>query len=236
MPTWSGGICRTNRSSAEVPKRVALSRRTTWNSAGLMRYVPAVRMPIWRPRWPPRAQELRRVLEAVARDFAAEDLVGRHGGAVRGDDEGDFARRDDHERHALHLVEPVPVAEVPAGGQQVGLQARLTVEGDEREPAGSGRPKRFTTRPAFALADDAKAEGDEAEGEEDDGRAADNPQTPRRGCARCLPARNSRRRPAAARSAPLAVAGRGVRPSPPVAGRMPAGIRVNTGRLHAVVR
>jgi hypothetical protein len=119
------------------------------------------------------AQELAGVLEAVARDLAAEDLVRRHGRAVRGDDERDFSRGHDHERHALHLVQPVPEAEVPARREQLGLQAGLAVERTTR-PVGSGRPKRLITRPASRSPMMRRARRDERERGEDDRRPGAN--------------------------------------------------------------
>ena len=126
------------------------------------------------------AQERLGVLEAVARDLAAEDALGGIGRAVGGDDEGDFSRGHDHERHALHLVQPAPEAEVPARREEIGLQAGLTVERDE--PAGRQRPSEtLDHETGLAFADDAKTRRDERERGEDDRRPGGQPQTPDEG-------------------------------------------------------
>ncbi len=126
------------------------------------------------------AQERAGVLEAVALDLAAEDLVGRHRRAVRGDDEGDFSRGDDDERDALHLVEPVPEAEVPARGEEVGLEAGFAVQGDD--PAGRQRAtEALDDETGFPFADDAKTRQDERKRGDGDGRPGRQPQTPDEG-------------------------------------------------------
>ena len=92
------------------------------------------------------------VHEPVAVHHRRERLHGGERNAVAGEDVPDLALRDGHERHDLHPVhERRP--EVHAAAQDVGLEAGLAVQGDDRVlQRAPGRPP-FLDDPDLVVAD-----------------------------------------------------------------------------------
>ena len=169
MPTVSvGNLLHAQVGLGRMPCVSALRVVTSWNSAGLMRYVPAVRKPSWRPALAAAAQERLRVLEVVARDLAAEHALGRDRRAVGGDDQRDLARRHHDHRHLDDAVLPAERHEVPAGRQQARLVARLAVERDQA-PGGQRGTVLLDHQARLVLADDPGA--GHHDGEQQRGRA-----------------------------------------------------------------
>jgi hypothetical protein len=85
-------------------------------------------------------EERARVLERVAGDRTAQDPLAAHGLAVGGHDQPDLTLRDHRHRRLGDGVLPLPVCEVHAGRERLGLVAGLAVEGDQ--PSDGQRPVR----------------------------------------------------------------------------------------------
>src|SRR5205823_9645905 len=77
------------------------------------------------------AQERAGILEVVAVDHAAERLAGLQRLTVAGVHVADLALRHRDQRDLVDAVLPAPVTQVEAAAEQVGLQARLVVQGDD---------------------------------------------------------------------------------------------------------
>ena len=123
------------------------------------------------------AQERLGVLEVVALDLTGKHALRRDRLAVGGDDERDFTRLDDDDRHLRHLVAPPPETKVPAGRQQARLIAGLALEGDDPSRA-ERRPEALDHETGLILLDHPRAQQHHDERREGD-RGTRNPDQPR---------------------------------------------------------
>ena len=76
-------------------------------------------------------QEATRILEVVAGNHAAERLAGRQGLTVPGVNVTDLALRHRDQRHLVDPELPAPEAKMQAAAQEINLEARLSIDGDD---------------------------------------------------------------------------------------------------------
>ncbi len=86
-------------------------------------------------------QEAAGVLEVVARRDPAERLARLERFAVAGIDVADLALRNGDQAHLVDAILPPPQAEMQPAAQQVGLEARLAFEGDDRAVRDGAEPR-----------------------------------------------------------------------------------------------
>ena len=98
-------------------------------------------------------QELPRILEFVAIHELAQDVLGRHGRAIRREHQRDLALRHDRDGHLEDAILPRPVTKVQARREGVRLVTGFAVEGDEPSGREAFAGESFDNDPHLAFTD-----------------------------------------------------------------------------------